>query len=194
MKRVSTFWTDEDGGPAAEFALVLPLALLFLFGIIDVGRFMWEYNRAEKATQMGARFAAVTDMVPATLATTNFVSSTVLQGDPVPSASFSGTSCNNVSPCTNSWGYNPTAFTNIVQRMRAIKPDITAAKVIVDYNNSNLGFAGDPNGPDVAPLITVRLRNMTFRPITTQIFNVSVAMPDFSYSLTMEDGVGAASN
>ena len=53
----------NGGASAAEFALVLPLLLLLLFGVIDAGRFMWEYNRAEKATQMGVRFAATTDPV-----------------------------------------------------------------------------------------------------------------------------------
>ena len=55
---------DRSGAGAAEFALVLPLFLMFLLGIIDAGRYMWEHNRAEKATQMGTRYAVVTDMVP----------------------------------------------------------------------------------------------------------------------------------
>ena len=42
---------------------MLPLLILFLFGIIDAGRFLWEINRAEKATQVGARLAVVTDVV-----------------------------------------------------------------------------------------------------------------------------------
>ena len=36
---------------------------------------MWEYNRAEKATQMGARFAAATDMVAGRFADYSFVDS-----------------------------------------------------------------------------------------------------------------------
>ena len=51
---------DRSGSSAAEFGIVLPLLLMFLFGIIDAGRFMWTYNHAEKATQMGARMAVVT--------------------------------------------------------------------------------------------------------------------------------------
>ena len=208
MKRVAAFMRDQGGGPAAEFALVLPIALLFLFGIIDAGRFMWEYNQAEKATQMGARFAAVTEMVPSTLATTSFVAGTVTQGDPIPTTSFSGTRCKsgscNTNPttacpsgnpaATTNWGYASTAFTNIVTRMKAIKSDVTAANVVIDYANSGLGFAGDPNGSDVAPLITVRLCQLVFKPIVTQVFNLNAPMPDFSYSLTMEDGAGTASN
>ena len=33
------FLTDRRGATAAEFALVLPAALLLLFGVIDVGRY-----------------------------------------------------------------------------------------------------------------------------------------------------------
>ena len=36
---------------------------ILLFAIIDGGRFAWEYNRAEKATQIGARMAVVTDVI-----------------------------------------------------------------------------------------------------------------------------------
>jgi len=64
MMRLSHLVRETRGGSAAEFALVLPLLLIFLFGIIDVGRLMWTWNRAEKATQMGVRYAVVTDPVP----------------------------------------------------------------------------------------------------------------------------------
>ena len=64
MRTVRRLLNSEGAASAAEFALVLPLLLLLLFGIIDAGRFMWECNRAEKATQMGVRFAVVTDPVP----------------------------------------------------------------------------------------------------------------------------------
>ena len=208
MTQIKTFFRDDRGGPAAEFALVLPLALIFLFGLIDVGRYMWEHNEAEKATQMGTRFAAVTDLVPKTLASTSFVSATTPQGGTVPSSAFGGTrcisgSCNtvptNACPSGNGtagidWGYEPTAFTNIVNRIRKFKSNVAATNVIIDYANAGLGYAGDPIGSDVAPLITVRLCQLTFRPITTRIFNASVAMPDFSYSLTTEDGAGIVSN
>ncbi len=48
---------------------MLPLLILFLFGIIDGGRFLWEINKAEKATQAGARVAVVTDVISTGLGT-----------------------------------------------------------------------------------------------------------------------------
>lgn len=185
---------DARAASAAEFAMVLPLLLLFIFGMIDVGRLMWTWNRAEKATQMGARFAIVTNMVPATLATQNFaLSNGIPGGSPVPTSAFSTTTCDNVT-CTNGWGYDPAAFSAIVARMRLMMPTITAANVVIDYENVGLGYAGDPNGPDVAPLVTVRLRNMTFRPLSLFIFNGNFNLPDFRTALTLEDGAGTVSN
>ena len=206
MRRLRTFLRDQGGGPAAEFALVLPIALLFLFGIIDVGRFMWEYNQAEKATQMGARFAAVTNFVPSGMSGYTFVGVAGLtQGDPVPATAYGTMTCTKPGAsavscaCTSGtcgWGTaaTPAAFQAIFARTQAFFPRLATNNVSVQYAPSGLGYAGDPNGADVAPLITVRLTGVTFTPITTQIFNASVTMPDFSYSLTMEDGAGTASN
>lgn len=194
---------DQRGASAAEFALVLPLLLLLLFGVIDAGRFMWEYNRAEKATQMGVRYAVVTDPVLPVLASYSFaVDGGVIAGDPVPAALFDRAVCDNTScTCTASSGgfcsaagYNGTAFANLVARMSAMYPAIDAEHVLIEYRNVGLGYSGDPNGPDVAPLVTVELRNMNFQPVTTLIFGAAVAMPSFTASLTAEDLSGSVSN
>ena len=193
---------DQRGASAAEFALVLPLLLLLLFGMIDAGRFMWEYNRAEKATQMGARYAVVTNPVAPGLASYSFaVSGGVIAGDPVPVALFDHAVCDDTdcAPCVGgavcgSIGYDPQAFANLVARMSAMYPPIDAANVEIKYRNVGLGYAGDPNGPDVAPLVTVSLKNLQFQPISTLFFGVSVGMPDFRAALTLEDGSGNVSN
>ena len=49
------------------------------------------------------------------------------------------------------------AFDTIVTRMGYMKPDIAASNVRVSYRGSGLGFAGDPNGMEIAPLVTVEL-------------------------------------
>jgi len=183
---------EARGGTAAEFALVLPVLLMFLFGIIDVGRLMWTWNRAELATQWGVRYAVVANLVPADLATHSFISETVLQGDPIPASAFGSTICSNVGPCSNGWGYDDQAFANIVGRMQAIFPEVGAANVVVQYDNVGLGYAGNPNTgiPDVAPLVTVRLRDLTFQPLLLMLFGGSITLPDFRSALTLEDGNG----
>lgn len=185
---------DRRASSAAEFALILPLLIIFFFGIIDVGRLMFTWNRAEKATQMGVRHAIVTDLVPATLASQNFaLTNGIPGGDPVPASAFSDTTCDQTT-CTNGWGYDSAAFNAVVNRMRMGMPEITAANVEIDYENVGLGYAGDPNGPDVAPLVTVRLKEMTFSPTLFWVFGISLQLPDFSAALTSEDGEGTVSN
>lgn len=71
------FLKEEHGTTAAEFALVLPAALLLFFGIIDGGRYMWEVNRLEKAVQMGTRTAVVTGVVPTGLNSWDFTTAGV---------------------------------------------------------------------------------------------------------------------
>jgi Flp pilus assembly protein TadG len=200
MTRFSIFLRDTRGGPAAEFALMLPIILLFLLGIIDVGRFAWEVNQAEKATQTGARWAAVTNMIPSGLAGYSFATSAnIPAGTTVPASSFPGISCTSTGcSCLGSCSFPTTAdsaaFAALVGRMSDIKPDIAAANVVVEYRYSGLGFAGDPNGPDVAPIISVRLQGLQFVPTTLVLFGGAIDLPDFSYSLTMEDGSGTQSN
>lgn len=192
---------DRSGASAAEFALVLPLLLLFLLGLIDAGRYMWEHNRAEKATQMGTRYAVVTDMVPSGLASYSFaLNDNVLAGNPVPASSFTSASCN-ATTCScvggsvcNSVGYDAAAFDAIVQRMALMYPMISDSNVLVEYRNVGLGYSGDPNGPDVAPLVTVSLTGMKFSPITFALFGGDINMPDFRAALTLEDGSGNVSN
>ena len=200
MMTSSAFLRDERGASAAEFAMVLPLLLIFLLGMIDAGRFMWESNRAEKATQMGARYAVVTEMVPNGLEGYSFaLSDGILAGDPVPIANFDRAVCNTTTcTCTGSAcgsvGYDATAFDAIVARMAAMYPPITDSNVEVEYRNVGLGYAGDPNGPDVAPLVTVRLTGLSFQPITFVLFGGDISMPDFRAALTLEDGAGTVSN
>jgi TadE-like protein len=204
MKLLHKLLKDDAGGPAAEFALVLPLALIFLFGIIDVGRYMWEINQTEKATQTGARWAVSTDIIASDLLTYSFATDgDTLQGEPVPEAEFPGVQCTSAGCTCVSGGTcdfdatetNAAAFDALVDRMNDIKIGIEAENVVVDYRYSGLGFAGDPNGPDVAPIVAVKVENLTFVPmILGPLLGLSLPIPDLSYSLTMEDGAGGYSN
>src|SRR4051812_7926584 len=136
---------------------------------------MWEWNRAEKATQMGVRFAVVTAPVLSGLDNSySFsVSGGIAQGTAVPTTSFSTATCDNSAcTCAPSGGFcsttsrNAGAFTAIRTRMTGFYPQIADANVQVIYKNAGLGFAGDPDGSDISPLVTVKLRSLTFKPIS----------------------------
>jgi len=210
----SRFRQSSSGAAAAEFALILPLALIFLFGIIDAGRYLWSVNQGLKAVQIGARWAAATELLTGDLVDYSFViDGGLTQGDPVPISAFPGIDCvgdNTTVTCTcapsgtcdsNYMGnQNNTAWQNLVTRMSLILPALQAGDVRVSYrcdpvNNTEpcLGFAGDPNGPDVAPFVTVSIENVQFSPM--MLFGgASFNLPTFSQTLTMEDGQGVSSN
>jgi hypothetical protein len=192
-----TLLRDTRAASAAEFALVLPLLLLLLFGIIDAGIYMWTLNRAEKAAQMGVRMAVVTDFVSSSIGA-DYVgqcSTPLGQGDPIPEDCFATITCSKpVNSVTCSTGTaNAAAFDAVVTRMRLMMPQISSSNVEIIYSPSGLGYAGDPNGPDLAPLVTVRLFGLTFNPIITLTF-ANVGIPEVRTSLTFEDGIGTQSN
>lgn len=207
MRVWRSLWAARAGSTAAEFGLLLPLLTLFLLGTIDGARYLWACNRAEKATQMGARFAVVTNMVPGGLAGYDFaIPGDLTQGDPIPATKFGGATCQSSGgavSCTCDTGKtcpplgtaDATAFASILTRMQLFYPAITAANLVVKYQYSGLGYAGDPNGSDVAPLVVIQLRNMTFTPNLFRFFGTStLSLPSFSTALTLEDGNGTKSN
>jgi len=75
--------------------------------------------------------------------------------------------------------------------MTMMYPKIADTNVEVEYKNVGLGFAGNPDGADVSPMVTVKLKGLTFHPITCFVFPCSIPMPDFSASLTAEDLSGS---
>jgi Flp pilus assembly protein TadG len=51
--------SKKRGQALVEFALVIPLLLLLVFGIIDAGRLIYTYNTVANAARNGARVAIV---------------------------------------------------------------------------------------------------------------------------------------
>jgi Flp pilus assembly protein TadG len=214
MRIVSRLLDSTRAASAAEFALVLPLFLILLFGVIDAGRFMWEYNEAEKATQVGARVAIVTDVLSSGLRDEDYAGKTVDgetvgAGDRIPAGALgtlkctsSGCTCE-VTPCPAVGTFDSDTFEDIVvARMKQIYPAIEAENVEVRYSGSGLGTAASSTGGggggatesmEVSPLITVTLKDLQFRPITALLF-ATIDMPSFSTTLTAEDASGAYSN
>ncbi|MHB1295739.1 MAG: TadE/TadG family type IV pilus assembly protein [Anaerolineae bacterium] len=73
---------DEKGQDLAEFALVLPIFALVLFGILEFGIIVFSYNTVANAAREGARYAIVRrDATDAEIATAAEVLTTGLPGD-----------------------------------------------------------------------------------------------------------------
>jgi Flp pilus assembly protein TadG len=218
MRICRNLFRCRSGSSAAEFALVLPLFLIFLFGIIDTGRFMWEYNKAEKATQVGARVAIVTNVLSSGLRDEDYAGQTVngtniAAGGRIPAGALGTVLCNSagcscdpsLGRCPSTTGTFDSATFNdvLVARMQQIDPAITAANVEVRYSGSGMGFAGNTSSGggggsgteemEISPLVTVTLKNLEFTPITSLLF-ATFSMPDFSTTLPAEDASGAYSN
>lgn len=201
---------NRAGSSAAEFGLVLPLLIILLLGIIDAGRFIWEYNRAEKATQAGARVAIVTKIIPQGVADFKYVGQTVggvayLQGDPLAANALGKVTCEQTGgslgcACDSTNGYCPSlgtantaGFDAVVARMQAMYPRVSPARVVVEYSGSGVGYAGDPGGMDISPLVTVKLKDVPFNPLV--FFGlVNFTLPPFSTTLTAEDSASVYSN
>jgi Flp pilus assembly protein TadG len=59
IARGRRFAKDEDGSPAVEFALVAPILLLMVFGIVQFGFAFFTYNEMMNGAREGARRMAV---------------------------------------------------------------------------------------------------------------------------------------
>lgn len=204
--RVRKLLSHTGGASAAEFGIVLPLFILFLLGIIDVGRWLWTYNHLEKATQMGARMAVVTNAASGTEAaqsgiyTPYFGVGGLTQGDVIPASAFGKITCTNSScictttPCPTLGTFSTADFDRVADEMKLFHHEVQRTNVTIEYSSSGLGFAGNPNGPDLAPVVTVRLSGMTFTPLACELVGCTFTMPAFVSSLTYEDGIGSQSN
>lgn len=199
----------ERAAAAAEFALVLPLMLLLVFGIIDVGRYMYIINRAEKATQIGARMAVVTNPLSPDLIAADYVSGSLAAGELIPAdqlgrltCTSSGCTCT-TSPCPSGGGaIDGAAHAVIVDRIDDILNGVTAANVEVSYSGSGFGFAGTETGGgaggateamEISPLVTVALTDLEFRPVTGLLLPI-IDLPRFSSTLPAEDASGTVSH
>ena len=59
MRRPLSLTRNEDGAVAVEFALVVPVFLMMVFGIVDLGRAYYTLNYLVSAAREGARYASM---------------------------------------------------------------------------------------------------------------------------------------
>lgn len=193
---------NRRGASSGEFALVLPLLVILLFGIIDMGRFFYQLNRSEKATQMGARMAIVTSPVSPDLLEASFIGGGVDAGDLIPATALGTVKCTSTActcetpPCPSGLpgAVDGAAFNVIAARMAQMNPLIQPEDITIRYSGSGFGYAdADDETMDVQPLVTVSVDDMKFN-FLALLGIAEVTMPEARATLTAEDSSGTYSN
>lgn len=201
MRAIKSFIKKQDGAAGVEFAVVAALYFVVFFAIIDFGRLWFAYNTAEKATQVGARFAIVRDPVYPPLEDFDAIDAGIVPGNGerlpvnllgVVTCTSAGCTCQetlggncSVLPSSN---VNNVEFRNLVRRMQWMMPQIQEENVSVIYRHVGLGFSGNPFGPDYSPTVTVQLNGLTFNFVTPALLGLgSINLPAYATTLTGED-------
>jgi hypothetical protein len=82
MRRPGAGGDPQRGQAIVEFALVIPLFLLVLVGLFDIGRAVFSYNTLTNAAREGVRMAIVNQDVPTIVARAQNQSAIVELDDP----------------------------------------------------------------------------------------------------------------
>ena len=112
----------EAGQSLFEFALTLPIFLLLVFGLVDLGRGFYYYNLLSNMAREGARYAIVdpddTDAITRTVSSAGIaLDRSGPLGDPLVTRVFTngtGTGYNRGSPITVSLTYSMYAITPMI--------------------------------------------------------------------------------
>ena len=198
---------DDSGAALLEFTAGAFTFFIVLFGIVEFSNVYYQWNAATKATQLGARLAAVSEPAVVGFRDISGLSDDVLPGGTMPDFDFTcvdGTSgCSTDALRTIVYGRCDPATETCVNGVRTacnfashprnvgmcnVFPRVNAPSMIsVRYENTSLGYAGRPGGP--VPTITVSLRQLNYDFILLGAFlpTNSITMPSFATTVTGED-------
>ena len=184
------FLADKSGGVMVEFALLCFIMILLTLSIIDLSMVYWQEHRIEKAMHLGARIAVVSDHVAVELVDFDCKTAAIDFGtscsDPA-AATMPTTVCDGASQaCTNGFTYSSAAMDTVVVRMQQIYPLIQEQNLIIQYEDTGLGFAGRPTP---IPTVTITAVNMiaNLLILNTLMGFAPFDMGTFTTTLTGED-------
>ncbi len=174
---------DRRGSISVENSIVFGLLIVLTVSLIEFSLALWQWNTAEKATELGVRYAVQSN--PVASAFVNYDALSAAAGfDPGDSITTTGTlppftvSCTGATCSCSGSGcgafsaglsagavtdLDPIAFNAIVRRMDGVLrgSDLDASNVTIDYSHVGMGFAGRP-GMHIVPAVTVKLTGVTF--------------------------------
>ena len=156
-----SFIKDTRGGVAVEFVALLPAFLFLTFFVFEIGVAMFLIGSVEKAAQLGARLAVVSDVAVSALDQKNGVMPGFVPGDACGAGActaFEEKTCNGGDGCA-------AGFSAVVSRMANIARIIRAENVTITYAYVGLGFAGGP----IVPRVTVTVQNVPYDTFATTI-------------------------
>ena len=158
LKVIKSLRSNIVGAALVEFSLLLPLIMIMTTGLVEVSYVLYQFNSAQKATQIGAQFASTRDSV-VTGITDCGVATTLEAGtncEDVAGASSWTITCNGGAGGGNC---NATTMAEIFAKMQAVYPQIELANMRIEFSGTGLGFVG--RGRPV-PAITVTLENLQY--------------------------------
>jgi hypothetical protein len=209
------WWRDIAGSMLVEYTIVFPVFILVTLGTVDAAYMLADWAAANKAVYRGARTAIVTDPVAIGITDPqgkigdwcfNFGDGSHISAN-CPVFSSVCTPAASGGSCTNGHAWNESAFTNptavnewqkgIFDKMRVIFPRLQRQNVVITYQTTGYGKAGQPSGLPMT--VTVSLTCMThpfyfLGALMHWVFTspcpgapAGPRMPTFATSITSED-------
>lgn len=179
------FKKDQSGATLVEYTLVFMLLMLLTFGLIEFGIVLFQYNSAETATAVGARFVATRGPVVIGI-----------EDCGVTTSAAAGTLCSDVAG-SDGWeitcdagaasgGCQADALAALVAEMQRFAPNVEAQNVQVVLRGVGFGFVGRKSP---VPMVTVRLTGMEydFVALDDLLGFGALTMPSFDATLVAED-------
>src|SRR5262245_41917131 len=195
---------SEHAGVTVEFVALMPAFLLLTFFILEVAVALTWIGTAEKAVQLGARLAVVSNYAVGGLAptNTNALAAGHLMGQPCSAGACTAFAMQTCIHGT-SGQCDATNFNAIVDRIRScstcsgISSLISAQYVTITYSYVGLGYAGGPLVPQVTvqvagvpygTIVTTLLGNFFKRASGNQSYSSGLTnLPTITVTLTGED-------
>jgi Flp pilus assembly protein TadG len=117
---------DRRGLAALEFSLLLPLFLLLILGVMQLGQLFWTQTALQHAVEMAARCASVNTTACGTAAQVQTYAATQAYGMAVAPATFTVTTptCGNNVAATSTFAFLTTLFpvSNITLQAQSCYP------------------------------------------------------------------------
>jgi Flp pilus assembly protein TadG len=209
------FWREETGAAMIELTIAAVLLLTLVLGFVDFGNLFYQWNAANKAVQVGARLASISDPVPGQLLDeTTTAPSTADVGNQVPAGSYDyvctttnawATTCTcnatTLGTCPASTDVTPNAFQRIYfgddgrcggsvsgrPGMCDFFPALKPSEVKIEYVATGLDYWTRPGGP--IPTIKVSLMNVPFKFffLSGLLGFANITMPSMLSTVTGED-------